>query len=179
MVRGRAGPGDGQRQDRALTATRFPSYEQIRAGTGTIRIEARAALGAPPAGQHSLLFQNHHRPDLAVYQVNALLPASRAIAITEQHRDSRQRALRLRFNLEPALARSRAPQWLLAAALALLLSTLIGYGYRWYAARRVASCIASSWHRSCFSFSSAPRGQAGVGWETSGGTCIQSLWHKG
>ena len=90
---------DGRRQHLDLVSSQFPSFQEMSAGMGAIRIEARAAWAAAP-GRHSLFYQNNHRPDLGAYLVNALVPASREIEITEQRRDSRQREIRMGFNVK-------------------------------------------------------------------------------
>jgi len=91
---------DGRRQHLDLVSFQYPSFQEMTAGVGTIRIEARASWRGTP-GRHSLSYQNNHRPDLGVYLVNALVPASREIEITEQNRDPRQRGIRLGFNVMP------------------------------------------------------------------------------
>src|SRR4029077_5223606 len=64
---------DGRRTQLDLLRYEFPSFQEMNAGEGTIRIYAKALwLGA--AGQHRLVYQNNHKPDLAVYLVNALRP---------------------------------------------------------------------------------------------------------
>jgi len=89
---------DGKRQHLDLVSSQFPSFQEMSAGTGVIRIEARAAWAGTPGG-HSLFYQNHHRPDLGAYLVNALVPASREVEITEQQRDALQREMRLGFKV--------------------------------------------------------------------------------
>ena len=94
---------DGRRLRLDLVSSQFPSFQEMSGGTGAIRIEARAAwVGVP--GRHSLFYQNNHRPDLGAYLVNALVPASREIEITEQHRDPLQREIRLAFKIESSVA---------------------------------------------------------------------------
>jgi hypothetical protein len=89
---------DGWPRRVMLLRSQFPSFEEMSAGTGVIRIEARAEW-AGAIGRHSLFYQNNHRQDLGAYLVNALLPESREIEITEQHRDLRQHEIRLGFNV--------------------------------------------------------------------------------
>jgi hypothetical protein len=74
----------------------FPSFEEMSAGEGTIRIHARA-LWTGSAGQHRIIYQNNHKADLGVYLVNALRPSTPNIEITEQHRDPFQRGMNLAF----------------------------------------------------------------------------------
>jgi hypothetical protein len=94
---------DGTRQHLDLVRSQFPSFQGMRAGTGVIRIEARAGWTGAPGG-HLLFYRNNHRSDLGAYLVNALVPASREIEITEQHRDPFQREIRLDFKvIKPAV----------------------------------------------------------------------------
>ena len=90
---------DGKRQHLDLVSSQFPSFEEMRDGVGTIRIEARASWTGSP-GRHSLFYQNNHRPDLGAYLVNALVPMNREIEITDQHRDPLQRGIRLGFDVK-------------------------------------------------------------------------------
>lgn len=76
----------------------FPSFQEMTAGEGTIRIHART-LWKGLSGEHRIIYQNHHKPDLGVYLVNALRPATSNIEITEQHRDPFQREMKLAFVL--------------------------------------------------------------------------------
>jgi hypothetical protein len=72
---------DGRRLYLDLVRHEFPAFEEMSAGVGTIRIEARTTwtLGRGP---HSLVVRNNHRHDCGVYLVNALVPASPEIEIT-------------------------------------------------------------------------------------------------
>jgi hypothetical protein len=91
---------DGRKQPLELVSSEFPSLARMSAGLGTIRIEARGAW-ALPSGPHALFYRNNHRPDSAVYLVNALIPNTPKIAIGAQHRDSRQREVRVEFSVKP------------------------------------------------------------------------------
>jgi len=118
---------DGRPKLLAVERTRFPSFEEMRAGTGTVRIEARATQSALSPGRHTLRYQNSDRPDGSVYLVNALVPSSPKIEITDQHRDPLQREIRLSFNVTSGAAASVAAPLLVVVGLGF--STLIGYGY--------------------------------------------------
>ena len=91
---------DGRPLRLNLVSSQFPSFEEMRDGTGTIRIEAHAGWSGTP-GLHTLFFQNNHKPDLGAYLVNALVPANRRIEISGQHRDFVQREMQLEFTLKP------------------------------------------------------------------------------
>jgi hypothetical protein len=118
---------DGRRQVLALTKCQIPSISEMYSGTGTIRIEARATVSAGVPGPHSLTYTNNHRPDGSVYLVNALVPSSRAIEITGQHRDTLQRGIRVTFNATSASAASGFLSWLLIAGMAF--SVWMAYEY--------------------------------------------------
>jgi hypothetical protein len=89
---------DGHRSRLDLLKYEFPSFQEMSAGEGMIRIHARA-LWSGSAGEHWLAYQNNHKADLGVYLVNALRPGTPGIEITEQRRDSLQRGIRLAFVL--------------------------------------------------------------------------------
>jgi hypothetical protein len=89
---------DGQRLRLTLVGTYFPTFQQMSAGTGTIRIQAEARC-ANAHGLHSLFYQNNHMSEMSAYLVNALVPATRNIEITEQQRDEQQRGIRLSLTI--------------------------------------------------------------------------------
>jgi hypothetical protein len=89
---------DGHRTRLDLLRYEFPSFQEMNTGEGMIRIYARASW-VGTAGQHRLVFQNNHKPDIGVYLVNALRPGTPNIEITEQHRDPLQRGVNLAFVL--------------------------------------------------------------------------------
>jgi hypothetical protein len=89
---------DGHRSRLDLLSWEFPTFQEMSAGEGAIRIHARA-LWVGALGEHRLIYQNNHKTDLGVYLVNALRPGTRDIEITEQSRDPLQRGIRLAFVL--------------------------------------------------------------------------------
>ena len=89
---------DGHRSRLDVLQYEFPSFQEMSAGEGTIRIHART-LWTGSAGEHRIVYQNNHKTDLGVYLVNALRPATPRIEITEQHRDPFQREMKLAFVL--------------------------------------------------------------------------------
>jgi hypothetical protein len=89
---------DGNRSQLAVLKYEFPTFQEMSAGEGVIRIYARAGWRGAP-GVHRLVYQNNHKADLGVYLVNALRPASATIEITEQRRDPFQRGINLGFVL--------------------------------------------------------------------------------
>ena len=89
---------DGKPERLTLVSSAFPSFQEMNAGIGAIRIQASAVWTAA-SGSHSLFYQNNHRTDFGAYLVNALIPANREIEITGQERDPLQRGMRLAFNV--------------------------------------------------------------------------------
>ena len=89
---------DGHRAQLDVLRYEYPSFQEMSAGEGVIRIYARA-LWRGSTGAHRLIYQNNHKTDLGVYLVNALRPGTPAIEITEQHRDPYQRGMNLGFVL--------------------------------------------------------------------------------
>ena len=109
---------DGERRLLSLSRHDFPAYADIEAGSGVIRLVATA----PPArnnGNHRLVIRNDHRPDVAVYLANALLPLTPAVRITSQTRDSLQRNLAIDYVSHPPLSVRGRASWT-ACAVALL-----------------------------------------------------------
>jgi hypothetical protein len=115
----------GHRQELSLVSSEFPSFEEMRAGTGVIRLSARTSQLPHLPGPQAVRYRNDHRPAMSVYLANALLPAPAAILITDQQRDPYQRSLRLGFSVVESPVRvwwqARLPLGLLGAILALAL----------------------------------------------------------
>lgn len=82
-----------------LIGTSFPPIAELQAGLGIIRLNFRAPLESVAPGLHELAFTNRHLTNLSVYLVNALVPESPAIAITQQTRDELQSAIRLDYTV--------------------------------------------------------------------------------
>jgi hypothetical protein len=85
----------------SLTDLRFPSRDDMREGIGAIRLELTSPAPLDVAGTHTLYFRNDHRDDVGAYLVNALVPATNYIAITQQVRDPLQDDLRLALRATP------------------------------------------------------------------------------
>jgi hypothetical protein len=121
---------DGSPLHLKLTGSRFPAFEDMREGTGTIRVEAQAAWHAT-AGPHSLFFRNTHQAEVGAYLVNVLVPASPEIKIINQQRDWLQHEMRLDINVERSFAEVR-PKSSILVAFAVGFSTLLGLiCFRW------------------------------------------------
>ena len=81
----------------SLVNTSFPTLEDVKKGTGVIRIKGTAPVEQLSAGRHALTLTNAHLPTISVYMVNALMPKHNAIKITKQTRDELQKYYRLEF----------------------------------------------------------------------------------
>ena len=77
----------------------FPEVAAVLNGEGTLRLRVVAALPRLSAGTHRLRYRISHRPDIGVYLVNALVPASDRIAIEAQRRDVDQRDVTIEYTL--------------------------------------------------------------------------------
>jgi hypothetical protein len=93
---------DGQSLPMQRAAATFPDTDALRRGEGTIELRLRATLPPLHDGPHALRFRNGHAPAPSVYLANALVPASRRIAVTGQHRDAMQTELTIDFVMRPA-----------------------------------------------------------------------------
>jgi hypothetical protein len=88
---------DGHSLPLTLVHAEFPAWAEMRDGIGTIRLAAACEVPVT-RGHHRLEFVNHHRPDISVYLVNALMPSRRTISIRGQERDVRQHGIGLDFD---------------------------------------------------------------------------------
>ena len=95
---------DGQPYPLTLTRAECPSWDQIRDGAGTIRLQAAADLSLTPFRRHRIHYENMHDTAQGVYLVNALTPSTRAIAIAGQHRDALQRQIDLDVDVSASYA---------------------------------------------------------------------------
>ena len=84
-----------------LVDSSVPEVAAVLNGEGTMRLRAAAALPRVSAGTHHLRYRNSHRPDIGVYLVNALVPASARVAVVSQRRDVDQRDVTIEYTLGP------------------------------------------------------------------------------
>jgi hypothetical protein len=93
---------DGRPVVAVLASYQFPSTDDLRAGTGTIRLNARAQAAGIMSGSHELRYRNRHQPAASAYLVNAMMPPA-SVRIRQQRRDPDQRQFTLTFD-GPSLA---------------------------------------------------------------------------
>jgi hypothetical protein len=82
-----------------LVESTFPTFDTVRKGEGTTRIQATASLPRLDDGLHHLRYRNAYRSDIGVYLANALVPASDRVIVAAQHRDVNQRDLVIDYML--------------------------------------------------------------------------------
>lgn len=90
---------DGKPLPLTLSASSFPTVQEMKEGLGTIRVRALARIDPPRPGSHTLTLANSHLRKISVYLVNALVPEDPSIQINQQKRDKRQRDYRLTFTV--------------------------------------------------------------------------------
>ena len=91
---------DGRDLDLHLTSRAFPSVAEMKAGTGEIQLVFTANLSSP-AGQHTLVFENHHQPGMSVYLVNSLVPQDTHLHIQAQSRNQNQSSYQVTLDQSP------------------------------------------------------------------------------
>jgi hypothetical protein len=89
---------DGKAVTLRLDRVEIPAIDEMRMGTGVIRLRATAAIDAS-AGRHALQLVNNHRPETSVYMVNALVPDDSGVDVMSQTRDPRQREFRAEYDV--------------------------------------------------------------------------------
>ena len=114
---------DGTPVPTRLAGTSFPDVEAMRRGEGAIRLQTTAAFPPLSAGRHQLQFRNGHEPERSVYLANALVPASKTVAVTAQRRDTDQTQLTIEYVLRAAQATS-TDKWLLGSFAAAMVVVL-------------------------------------------------------
>ena len=87
---------DGRPSAIALASRNFASPDELRAGTGVVRLVFMAEVSQPP-GSHRIEIENGYRQDVSVYLANALRPGSGAVTIASQLRDPRQQSLTIDY----------------------------------------------------------------------------------
>jgi hypothetical protein len=87
---------DGRQSAIAPSSCDFPSPDELRAGTGVVRLVFIAALNHT-TGPHQMVVDNAYRREVSVYLANALRPDPGTVRISSQRRDSRQQSLTIDY----------------------------------------------------------------------------------
>ena len=82
-----------------LVESTFPTFDTVRKGEGTTRIQAMASMPRLDDGLHHLRYRNAYRSEIGVYLANALVPASDRVIVAAQRRDVNQRDLVIDYML--------------------------------------------------------------------------------
>jgi hypothetical protein len=82
----------------------FPTVDELRGGTGTIRIQLDASHSTLRNGRHQLFFSNGHHAGQSAYLANALVPASSRVSVIGQRRTVDQRELTIDYSVGMAQA---------------------------------------------------------------------------
>ena len=104
--------------------TTFPDVDALRRGDGTIHLRSTGTIPDQVEGEHHVSFRNRYRPDVSVYLANALVPESRRIAVTAQHRDTTQRDLTIDYVMRDGQP-APTSTWLLSGVVVALAALLI------------------------------------------------------
>ena len=126
---------DGKAAPLSLTATTFPTLEEMRQGLGTIRLKLRASGVEGDVAIHQLRFGNRHLPHVSVYLVNCLAAPRDGLTVWRQERDEAQRSIAFGYSFGKSADGgsawfAREPFWL-ATIGALLLARLAMLGFSW------------------------------------------------
>lgn len=78
-----------------LVRAESPTWDEIREGLGTIRLEAFAEAPLAVYGRHRVVYDNAHQPEIGVYLVNALTPSVTGVTVGPARRDMLQRRIDL------------------------------------------------------------------------------------
>lgn len=84
---------DGQSTPLTVTRIDMPTYLNIQAGYGTIRVFTTASLTGDLTGTHQIAYANNNAPTGAAYQVNTFVENGAAITLGTQNRDDIQQSL--------------------------------------------------------------------------------------
>jgi hypothetical protein len=95
---------DGRVCTLTLVRAESPTWDEIREGLGTIRLEAFAEAPLATYGRHRVVYDNTHQPAIGVYLVNALTPSVTDITIGPERRDMLQRRIDLDVDVRTRFA---------------------------------------------------------------------------
>lgn len=90
-----------------VVGSHFPAPSEMREGVGIVQIELAIEAGSLAAGEHRLVVENRHEPQVSVYLFNAAWPASSQIKIRGQKRNENQSRGEIAFSYQPPVGASR------------------------------------------------------------------------
>ena len=112
---------DGRVCTLTLVRAESPTWDEIREGLGTIRLEAFAEAPLAKYGRHRVVYDNTHQPAIGVYLVNALTPSVTDLTIGPARRDMLQRRIDLDVDVTTRLATASCFALMVGALAALVL----------------------------------------------------------
>jgi nickel/cobalt transporter (NicO) family protein len=92
---------DGRTSELKLVASAFVPPDELRTGSGIIRMEFSTTFGPLAAGPHRLALENRHLSVISVYLINAAKPRFSTVEITRQQRNENQSAGEIEFTFRP------------------------------------------------------------------------------
>jgi hypothetical protein len=92
---------DGKKLELKIISSEVPPPSELRSGEGIIQIEFSAAQAPLAIGTHTLAFENQHQSKISVYLLNAALPKTAAVQITQQKRNKNQSSGEIEFSIRP------------------------------------------------------------------------------
>ncbi len=106
---------DGEQYPLTLRSAESPSWDEIREGVGTFRLEAFTNAPLAKRGRHHIVYENSHEATSGVYLVNALLPSSNEVILGASRRDGLQRRMDLDVEVTTSFA---SANWVILSAAA-------------------------------------------------------------
>ena len=100
---------DGQPLALAVTKVDMPTYLNVQAGYGSIRIFTTATLADGMTGTHSISYRNNFAPTGSAYQVNAFVDKAVTITLGRQNRDSLQQSMTMDYTVGSAVPDTTEP----------------------------------------------------------------------
>lgn len=88
---------DGEPMTLSITKIEMPTYLNIQAGYGTIRVFTTATLSDGTTGAHQISYANDYAPTGSAYQVNTFVENGATITLGSQNRDEIQQRLTVDF----------------------------------------------------------------------------------
>jgi hypothetical protein len=114
MLRSAVLKADGASVPMIFEECKFPTFQEMSLGVGTIRLRAIAAIPAATPGRHQISFLNMHRPESSFYLVNVLVPQNRRL----QFGDVTQHGLTLDYTVSGDAPEDRTLALFLGLAMA-------------------------------------------------------------
>lgn len=100
---------DGKPLTLTVSKIDLPTYLNLQAGYGTLRIFTTATLTDSLTGAHQLTYQNNYAPAGSTYQVNAVVDKNAALTLGKPTRNDLQQRMTMDFDIGSAAVSVAAP----------------------------------------------------------------------